>query len=243
MSTNSTSSNFYTKINQNYPVAGQNNDSQGFRDNFKNIAKAIEAVDEDVYDIKLNAVRLTSVNDFNDNLIKQASFQDCSSLVFDDTANIQTGDVTIDYRNGHYQMFTINSGTHMFTVGNMPPVGKSAALTVSITTSSGVATYINFNATELINVGTRALPAQVIGNTPQVFRLWNNGDTTKLYVEEVTNPTVFSNGPVVLPSYTTSTLATLTGVQDGSMVFVTSGYNKPAYCLSGTWYVLTGTAI
>ena len=44
----STVSNYINKIDQAYPIAGQDNDSQGFRDNFKNIYQALYYTDQDI---------------------------------------------------------------------------------------------------------------------------------------------------------------------------------------------------
>ena len=44
MSTTSTASNFISKINQNFPVGGRDNNTQGFRDNFKNIEWELRVV-------------------------------------------------------------------------------------------------------------------------------------------------------------------------------------------------------
>ena len=37
-------------INSQYPIAGRSNNSQGFRDNFKNIFQALVAADNDIFD-------------------------------------------------------------------------------------------------------------------------------------------------------------------------------------------------
>jgi hypothetical protein len=53
VSTTSTASNFISKINQNFPVGGRDNNTQGFRDNFKNITQALNYVDEDIEFLKI----------------------------------------------------------------------------------------------------------------------------------------------------------------------------------------------
>lgn len=244
MTTLSTASTYITKINSAYPIAGQdNNNSQGFRDNFKNIKLSLDYVDQDVYNIKLNSVVLTNpVNDFNDNVIQQAVLQDCSVAVYDDTDNIQTGDVVIDYKNGSFQKFKIGSGTHTFTVSNWPGQGKSGSVVVVITPSSSANTYVNFNAINVYNLSMGSLPVKITSNSPTVFQLWSDGNDDNLYVRQVTSDLTFTK-PAVLVSYTSSTLASITGTVAGSLVFLTSGYNKPAYYNGTNWYVVTGTIV
>lgn len=185
MSTLSTTSNFINKINEFYPAAGQNNNSQGFRDNFKNTKISLELLDEDVNDLKINSVVLTNpINDFNNNVIKQAIFQDCGTTVFDTTAEIQTSDVTLDYKNGGFQKYKVNNGTHNFSVSNWPGVNKSGSMLLSITTSSDSATYINFSAINVYNYGD-SLPALITGPNPTLFQLWSDGDSDNLYVKKL----------------------------------------------------------
>lgn len=242
MTTLSSASTYISKINIAYPVAGIDNDTQGFRDNFKNIKLALDASDEDVYNLKLNAVSVSNpVNDFNDNIIKQAQLQDSSVTVYDDTTTIQTGDVDVDYRQGSYQIFAVSSGTHWFSVSNWPGFGKSGSLTLSITTSSTSTTLINFAAPNVYNLGQDSLPFNITNQGKTIIHVWSDGDDDNLYIKKVNQTTKFTK-PVILSSYTTSTLAALGSVENGSMAFLTP-HNRPVYYSDGTWYLMTGTTL
>ena len=48
---------------------------------------------------------------------------------------------------------------------------------------------------------------------------------------------------LVLNNYTPSDLFNLGELDDGTMVFLTTGYFKPVYSSSGTWYTMTGTSV
>ena len=48
---------------------------------------------------------------------------------------------------------------------------------------------------------------------------------------------------LVLNNYTKSELFNLGTLDDGSVVFLTSEYNKPVYSSGGTWYTMTGTVV
>lgn len=194
MSTNSTASTYIRNIDQAYPVAGQDNDSQGFRDNFKNIQQALTYSDQDIADLQLSSVSLTKDNDFGNHLIKQAQFQDCSLVIFDDTQTVQAGDVVVDYTKGSYQKFVVGSGNHNFTFNNWPNGGnQSGSVILSISTASTVATYLNFNDISLINLGPNTLPVLVSDNKPQIFKVWseNNGVANTVFVKQL-NEHVFT---------------------------------------------------
>lgn len=76
--TTSTSQINYNTINAAYPVAGQDNDSQGFRDNFSAIKIALSTASNEITNLQLYTAKLASVdgvgvdNDFNGGTIQNA---------------------------------------------------------------------------------------------------------------------------------------------------------------------------
>lgn len=208
----STTSNYISKIQQNYPAAGEDNDSQGFRDNFKNIALALNSANTDINTLHLGSVSLIKTNNFNNNVIQQAVFQDCAVLSLDNSTVVADGDVVIDYRAGSYQKFQVSGGTHQFTVENWPGSNMAGSMIVSVTTSSTATTYIDFGATNLINLGSNTLPVAASKTGPSVFELWNDGDAGTLYVKELGSSAVtqsLSATSVGQTNVTTATAVTL----------------------------------
>lgn len=181
----STTSNYISKIKQDYPTAGVDNDSQGFRDNFKNISLALNSADTDISDLKLNSIRLNQTNDFGNNLIKQAQFQDCSVYVFDDTAVAKTGDVAVDYREGSYQKFKLESGSHTLSFTNWPGDNKSGSVIISVTTSSAYDTFVNFAATNVVNLSADSFPMKIVGSDPYLFQVTNDGTDENVFVKRL----------------------------------------------------------
>ena len=53
----------YTTINENFPAAGQDNDSQGFRDNFARVKTALGTAQSEITYLNNNAVDKTQNND------------------------------------------------------------------------------------------------------------------------------------------------------------------------------------
>lgn len=100
-----------------YPVAGQDNNSQGFRDNFTNIKQNFQYAEDEINDLQ-NKVLLKSAliggvldNNMNDNLIYAATIRDFAAprVAVSPTGSPLTA--TINYANGHYQTFTTNAST------------------------------------------------------------------------------------------------------------------------------------
>ena len=63
---------------------------------------------------------------------------------------------------------------------------------------------------------------------------------------EITNLQLVTTNPsnLILNNYSPDQLYNLgTELDDGTMVFLTTGYYSPVYISSGTWYTMTGTVI
>jgi hypothetical protein len=71
----------YLSINENFPVAGQDNDTQVFRDNFDTIKTSLRVAKEEITDLQDNASRTDIDNDFGGNLVQNAVLQNVSSRI------------------------------------------------------------------------------------------------------------------------------------------------------------------
>lgn len=101
------------------------------------------------------------------------------------------------------------------------------------------------NYSNLIDVN---FPVPGTDNDTQGFRtnFIEIQEALKVASNEITALQLANTNPsnVKLNSYSATELSNLgTNLDDGTMVFLASGYNRPAYFHSGTWYITTGTAI
>lgn len=144
-------------INQNYPVAGVDNNSQGFRDNFTSIKNNFTITAREINDLMDKVVVKAPLtygstpaatnNSFADEVIETAAFKDCS-LVTASKGTISGGSLTIDYTDGSFQTVTLSgSGTSTLAFTNFPPTGKYGEVRV------------RFYVTNILN--TLTLPAAV----------------------------------------------------------------------------------
>lgn len=182
MTTLSTASTFINKINENYPIAGQDNNTQGFRDNFKNLKSSLNYLDEDLYHLKLNSViSSTPVTNFSGNTIENIVLKNQRNTVFEEEGT----DYTINYQNGNFQKFAVSSGTHVFSVESAPTVGEVSNLNVVITPLSGTAT-ISFSVTSgsIFNFSGLAFPLET--TSTRLFSLFVekiNTNEINLYIK------------------------------------------------------------
>ena len=178
-----TASVFFNKIRVDYPQAGKDNDSQGFRDNFRNIFNAFSATNVDLEQLQLNSVTLGGDNDFGYNTIKKASLQSCVIKIVDYSTNPTNGNIYVNFREGNYQKYSLASGDSTFYVENWPTAGY-AEMRLSVTPNSSNTTRINFGG-NLVTVGYVDLPVITNSTNTQTFDLWSDDGGLTIYIQGI----------------------------------------------------------
>lgn len=127
-------------IDASYPVAGQDNSTQGFRDNFAAIKTNFLYAEQEINDLE-NSVLLKSAlgggsinNNLNDNLLYAARIQDFSWTKV--TAANTTGGIALNYASGHYQAINSTTGSVTIAFTNFPAAGIWGWMRLQITVSN-----------------------------------------------------------------------------------------------------------
>ena len=102
----------YLSINENFPVAGQDNDTQVFRDNFDTIKTSLRNAKEEITDLQGDTAKVNVDNDFELNKIQRALLQNNRTQKFDGGAVTATP-TTIDYENANYQIYRVGANLSM----------------------------------------------------------------------------------------------------------------------------------
>ena len=129
-------------ISPTFPVAGQDNSSQGFRDNFSAIKQNFTQAKIEIEAMQTNKANLNASSNFTDNEVSRAKFKDTSETVYAH-GSVSSGSVTLNHENGHYQTLTITADA-TFTFINFPPTGALGRIILDITvapTSTGILTF------------------------------------------------------------------------------------------------------
>jgi len=116
-------------IDGTYPTAGQDNSSQGFRDNFNAIKNNFTEAQSEINDLQTNKANLNASNDFSGNTITDAELKDNSETVF--AHGTTSGAITLNHENGHYQTLT-TSGSITLSFLNLPLTGKLGRIILDI---------------------------------------------------------------------------------------------------------------
>lgn len=92
------------QINEAFPVAGQDNPSQGFRDNFTATKDNLSTAKSEITDLQTNTAKLNASNNFQSNELSGALLIGNKVKVFDGGTISSSQDLNLS--NGHYQKFT-----------------------------------------------------------------------------------------------------------------------------------------
>ena len=137
-------------INVNYPVPGENNSSQGFRDNFTNIKNNINTAGTEITELQSKAVLkagLTGIpidNNMANTLISNAAVRSFRSTTYN-LGNAISGSVVIDATLGDVQIGTITGNTTLQFAG-WAPSGTRSAISLDFTIANTEA-YVIFPGT------------------------------------------------------------------------------------------------
>ena len=140
-----------------YPVAGQDNDSQGFRDNFTNTSTNFQYAAAEITDLQNKVVLKAALtgtvlnNDMGGSILSNAQLQNMSETKV--AIGTVSGSQTINYTAGpYYTLTTSGSVTLVFT--NLPAAGVVGRWRVQLTIAS--------------TAHTVTLPAQVTVGTSNI---------------------------------------------------------------------------
>lgn len=122
-----------------YPIAGQDNDSQGFRDNFTNIKSNFTFAQSEIEDLASKVILKSALtgttlnNEFSDALVSGAKIKDFSETRFDQ--GTASGTITLNHVNGHYQTVT-TSGSISIEFSNLPAAGALGRIRLEVEVTS-----------------------------------------------------------------------------------------------------------
>lgn len=106
-----------------YPVAGQDNSTQGFRTNFTNIKQNFEYAEQEINALQTNSAVINGANNFNDNTIYAAKLQDIAYTKVTDPA--AAGSMVLNFASAQYYSLVTN-GSVSVTFSNWPTAGSSS---------------------------------------------------------------------------------------------------------------------
>jgi hypothetical protein len=215
-------------IDGTYPVAGQDNDSQGFRDNFTNIRNNFTYVKAEIEDMQNKAVfksalsNTTLENDLLGNAIVGASFTGYRETY--NNIGAVSGAITVDFANGNFQKITLAGATTLSFNFPSNAANQNAKIALWVSVSNPSYTLTVPNAVALgdkdtiagMSSNTITFSSIELGNATDYFFEFSTVDYgTTIAIKDLTRNRAYnfsgftvSGGNLVANSTTTSTSAT-----------------------------------
>lgn len=160
-------------IDGTYPVAGQDNNSQGFRDNFTNTKTNFQYAADEITDLQNNVLLKAALsggtldNDMLGSLIYNGVVADFGLTRV--ALGTVSGSQTIDYSVGHFQTLT-TGGSVSLAFSNFPASGTTGIVFVQVTVASTAHTLtlpasvsINSQGIQGFNASTNVLSFAATG--------------------------------------------------------------------------------
>ena len=202
-----------------YPVAGQDNNSQGFRDNFTNTSTNFQYAADEISDLQAKAVLKSALtgttldNDMGGSVLSNAQLKDMSATVV--ALGTVSGSTTINYALGSVQTLTTN-GAVTLAFSNFPAAGAAGSVVVQVTVASvahtltlPAAVSVNAQGIQGFNTSTGVITFAAAGVYSFEFTT-SNGGTTITATEANKRIQPFNNSSEDLASGSAANLALTT---------------------------------
>jgi hypothetical protein len=213
-------------IDGTYPIAGQDNNSQGFRDNFTQTRVNFQAAATEIDELQSKVLLKSALtgttldNNMNGSLLYAALIQDFSAVKIAPTPS--AGFLTLNYASGHYQSYdTASAGSVTLNLTNFPS-SSYGYMKLQITISDYTLYTLTLPATVSLGItgiqgispGT-ALVSNTItfgANGVYEFGFGSYDGGTTITVFDLNRPlTAFSGGAISVGSLTASSFVSATG--------------------------------
>jgi hypothetical protein len=222
-------------INGAYPVAGQDNNSQGFRDNFTNTSTNFQFAAQEITALQNSAVlnsqisggaNLTVQNNMLNSPLTNALIADFALTSV--SLGTRTGSVTINYISGHYQTVT-TGGNISLAFSNWPIAGQVGIVSVEITVTNTAYTVTLPAAVSINTIGIQGLINATPGTTSSTIEFAVAGVYTFTFStsDNGTTITITQNNSILNPFNNSGQILTNTGqassLETTSTKFTTTG--------------------
>jgi hypothetical protein len=190
-------------IDTEFPVPGQDNDSQGFRDNFTNIKDNLDTAKTEIETLQTDTVKVNADTTFletsagNPTQLVNANLRNFSTFKFPVAAEdeIKTAtsltlsfNQTTENAGGDYQVYQFTQSTVniLFETAGWPSAGRVGKITLELTTANG-GTTVTFGSGPLIRFDS-ALHSddgtlEITSSSDPVFlEIWTRDGGNTLYV-------------------------------------------------------------
>ena len=187
-----------------FPVAGQDNDSQGFRDNFTNSKNNFSYAKSEIEDLQSKVLLKSALNgDILSNSLNDTVLSGAQVLDFSETRvalGTTSGTVTLDHTLGHYQTITTN-GNVTLAFSNWPPAGQLGRIRLQIVIANVAHTLtlpaaVSLGTDQLQGYSSNVITFAATGTYEFEFTTHDAG--TEITIFDMSRPGKLFKNPVLL---------------------------------------------
>ena len=123
-------------IDGTFPIAGQDNSSQGFRDNFTATKNNFTTASSEITDLQANKASTNAASNFADNIVSRMATKDTAEMIFAH-GTVASGTLTLNHENGNFHTADI-TGNCTFAFSNFPVSGRLGRIIILATVGASV---------------------------------------------------------------------------------------------------------
>jgi len=192
-------------IDTTYPVAGQDNDSQGFRDNFTNIKNNFTEAESEIDDLQAKVIVKSALtgttvdNNFSDTVLKAAKIEDFSETVV--ALGTTNGSLALNHASAHYYTVTANGNVEL-AFSNFPPSGAKGRIQLEITIGDGITLTLPSSVSQG-TTGIQGLASSIITfaeTDTYIFEFTSTDGGATVTMNDLTRPRNSFDTPIFLAS-------------------------------------------
>ena len=242
-------------IDGTYPIAGQDNNSQGFRDNFTNTKTNFQYAANEITDLQTNVVLKAALtgtvldNDMGGSPLSNANISDFSAVAA--ILGTLSGSVTINYVAGHYQTVT-TGGSISLAFTNFPAAGNFGVVRVQVTVNNTAYTVtlpaaVSVGTSNLQGYSSSVITFNRVGTYTYDFTTSDGGTTISVFDSSQNQDPIYlpssqstSGAAASISLATTATYIDASGVGSGTLAAGSAGQIKTIMIsVGGSSYTLT----
>lgn len=181
-------------IDGTYPVAGQDNDSQGFRTNFTNTRNNFVSAKSEIEDLQSKVIVKSALtgttvdNNMGGTVFQGAEIKDLRETRVD--YGTASGTISIDHTAAHNYTVTPTSPISLSFVG-FPTAGKVGRVRVEITVTDTLNTVtlpaaVSKGTAGISGLNNNTITFSELGN--YLFEFWSDDGGTTIHIQDMTRP-------------------------------------------------------
>lgn len=177
-------------IDGTYPVAGIDNDTQGFRDNFTITKAGLAVANTEITDLQANTAKTNVTTSFNNNTVENANFKGTQKESVESNVLGETS-LTLSFNSGHYFRLTNVNNPITINFDDWPETNNYAEMVIHFNGNGSGTQAVTFASPGATNIyvdnggawTNRAINVPASADQSISVRAWTYNNGVDVYLE------------------------------------------------------------